>query len=190
MHLVYKVFKAAIHFHLLSSARLPMNIRLTSPLHTIHVRYFPFRFRKFSQILSISGADENRWSYPRNFARPLCPLCIRFVSVGQWDRAIYQIVIKIKLIGLPGFHLSYQQNIIVKQHRYDLSISLLEQNKTQSHLISKRKLIDFLCSGFLLALLLVRQRMYITKSSSLNRFHFPGPRNVCPSTISVPFVAI
>ena len=88
MHLVYKVFKAVIHFHPLSSARLPMNIRLTSPLHTTHVRYFPFCFRKFSQILSISGADENGWSHPRNFARPLCPLCIRFVSVGQWDRAI------------------------------------------------------------------------------------------------------
>ena len=81
-------FGAVIHFHPLSSARLPMNIRLTSPLHTTHVRYFPFCFRKFSQILSISGADENGWSQPRNFARPLCPLCIRFVSVGQWDRAI------------------------------------------------------------------------------------------------------
>ena len=46
-----------------------------------------FCFRKFSPILSISGADENGWSQPRNFARPLCPFCIRFVSVGQWDRA-------------------------------------------------------------------------------------------------------
>ena len=101
MHIVNKVFKtdkafvsgmylvylAAIHFHPLSSARLPMNIRLTSPLHTTHVRSFTFCFRKFSPILSIFGADENGWSHLRNFARPLCPLCIRFVSIGQWDRA-------------------------------------------------------------------------------------------------------
>ena len=106
MHLVYKVFKtdkafvsgmylvfgAVIHFHPLSSARLPMNIRLTSPLHTTHVCSFPFCFRKFSPILSISGADENGWSQPRNFARPLCPFCIRFVSVGQWDRAFIVVV--------------------------------------------------------------------------------------------------
>ena len=46
-----------------------------------------FCFRKFSPILSISGADENGWSQPRNFARPLCPFCIRVVSVGQWDQA-------------------------------------------------------------------------------------------------------
>ena len=51
-----------------------------------------FCFRKFSPILSISGADENGWSQPRNFARPLCPFCIRFVSVGQWDRALSESV--------------------------------------------------------------------------------------------------
>ena len=57
MHLVYKVFKAVIHFHPLSSARLPMNIRLTSPLHTTHVRYFPFCFRKFCPFLERMKTD-------------------------------------------------------------------------------------------------------------------------------------
>ena len=42
-------FAAVIHFHPLLSARLPMNIRLTAPLHTTHARSFPFCFRKFSQ---------------------------------------------------------------------------------------------------------------------------------------------
>ena len=56
-----------------------MNIRLTFPLQTTNVRSFPFCFRKFSQFFfQISGADENGWSHPRNFARPLCPLCIRW----------------------------------------------------------------------------------------------------------------
>jgi hypothetical protein len=42
----------------------------------------------FRQFLSISGADENGWSQRRNFLRPLCPFCIRIVSIGKWDRAL------------------------------------------------------------------------------------------------------
>ena len=76
-----------IHFDPLSSVRLLMNTRLISPLHTTNVHSIPFRSRKLLPILSISWADENGWSHPRNFARPLCPFCIRFVSIGQWDRA-------------------------------------------------------------------------------------------------------
>ena len=78
-------FGAAIHFHPLSSARLPMNVRLTSLLHTTHVRSFLlicFRhFRQFLEPMKTDGAT------PEIFTHPLCPLCIRFVSIGQWDRA-------------------------------------------------------------------------------------------------------
>jgi hypothetical protein len=73
--------------HPLPSARLPMNTRLTNPLHNTHVRSFLVCFCKFSPIFSISGADENRWKQHRYFTCPLCPFCIRFVSICQWDRA-------------------------------------------------------------------------------------------------------
>uniref|UniRef100_A0A8C5RYW6 Uncharacterized protein n=1 Tax=Laticauda laticaudata TaxID=8630 RepID=A0A8C5RYW6_LATLA len=54
-------FGGVIHFYLLSSAKLPMNIRLTSPLHTTHVRSFLFHLCKFSPLF---GVDENGWSHP------------------------------------------------------------------------------------------------------------------------------
>lgn len=50
-------FGAAIHFHPLSSARLPMNVRLTSLLHTTHVRSFPYCFRQFCPFLERMKTD-------------------------------------------------------------------------------------------------------------------------------------
>ena len=75
-------FGVVILFYPLSSAKLPKFICLTSLLHTTFVR-----FRKFSTILWIFGANKNGWRQSQNFGRPLCPFCIRFVFIGQWDRA-------------------------------------------------------------------------------------------------------
>ena len=60
MHLVYKVYKAVIHVHPLPSARLPMNIRLTS--RYILPTSFIFRsvftnFRKFCPFLERMKTD-------------------------------------------------------------------------------------------------------------------------------------
>ena len=76
---------AFVRFHSLSSARLPFDIPATSYPCPFFSVLFSHIFANF--ILSMSGADENGWSQPRKFARPLCPFCIRSTSVAQWDRA-------------------------------------------------------------------------------------------------------
>ena len=87
----YNPFGVVILFYPLSSAKLPRFICLESLLHTTFVRSFPFCFRKFSTILSIFRADENWWRQPRNFGRPLCLFCIRFLFIGQRNRAFSQL---------------------------------------------------------------------------------------------------
>ena len=42
----------------------------------------------FSTILFIFRVCENELCQPQSFGRPLCPLCIRFVVIGQWDRIL------------------------------------------------------------------------------------------------------
>ena len=74
----YKPFGVVILFYPLSSVKLPIFICLTSLLHTTFVRSLPFCFCKFSTILSIFGADENRWHQPRNFGR----LCVIFADAS------------------------------------------------------------------------------------------------------------
>jgi hypothetical protein len=68
---------------------IPMNIRLTSPLHTTHVRSFPL----FSQIFAIfvhflSGAMTMDGANPEILLVHFCPFCIRYVSIGQWGRPL------------------------------------------------------------------------------------------------------
>ena len=75
-----------------SSAKIPIFICSEPLLHTIFVRSFPLIcFRKFSTFLSIFRSDENWWRQPRNFGRPLCLFCIRFLFIGQWNRAFSQL---------------------------------------------------------------------------------------------------
>ena len=58
---------------------------------------FPFRFRKFSTVLSNFWADANGWYQPRNF-----------VFIGQWDRAFSQCVVMHNVIFVPIQHFSFQ----------------------------------------------------------------------------------
>ena len=77
-------FVVVILFCPLSSAKRLIFVCLTFLLHSILVRSFPLCFRNFFDSF---GADNNGWRQPRAFGRPLCPFCIRFVFIGQWDRA-------------------------------------------------------------------------------------------------------
>ena len=74
---MYLVYLAVTHFHPLSYARLPMNTRLKSPLHTANVRSIPCQFCQFLE----------RMKTDRAIPEILLVRCVRFVSVGQWDQA-------------------------------------------------------------------------------------------------------
>ena len=78
---------SSIHFHPPSKLLTIFICIKTSLLHTILVRSFPLSFHKFLAVLSIFEADENGRRQTPNFGRPLCPVCILSVFIGQWDRA-------------------------------------------------------------------------------------------------------
>ena len=81
-------FGVLILYYPLSSAKRPIFICLTFLLHTNLVLSFPFCFDKFSTVLSLFGVNGNGWRKPQNLGRRLCPFSIRFVVIGQWDRAL------------------------------------------------------------------------------------------------------
>jgi hypothetical protein len=85
---ISRVYPSYILFHKLLSARLPMNIRLTSPLHTTNVHFFPLLFWQsftiFSRAVPLHLRMQNgcktfkKSFHPYEYAmHPLCTLCIR-----------------------------------------------------------------------------------------------------------------